>query len=85
MFVNLNIPSFGKLLRKYVNSFRNRLETSDNIIIHGIYLSQLLLQSGISMATRQNLTYAKCSGTTKKLFQNKLETECLLLLLLPFL
>ena len=84
MFVNLNIPSFEKLLRKYVYSFRNRLETSDNIIIHGIYLSQLLLQS-LSMATRQNLIYAKCSGTTKKLFQNKLETECLLLLLLPFL
>ena len=65
MFVNLNIPSFGELLRKYVYSFRNRLETRDNIIIHGIYLSQLLLQSGISMATRQNLKYAKCSGTTK--------------------
>ena len=47
MFVNLNIPSFGELLRKYVYSFRNRLETSDNIIIHGIYLSQFLLQSGI--------------------------------------
>ena len=40
MFVNLNIPSFGELLRKYVYSFRNRLETRDNIIIHGIYLSQ---------------------------------------------
>ena len=48
MFFNLNIPSFGKLLRKYVYSFRNRLlETSENIIIHGIYLSQFLLQSGI--------------------------------------
>ena len=47
MFVNLNIPSLGELLRKYVYSFRNRLETSDNIIIHDIYLSQFLLQSGI--------------------------------------
>ena len=47
MFVNLNNPSFGELLRKYVHSFRNRLETSDHIIIHGIYLSQFLLQSGI--------------------------------------
>ena len=28
MFVNLNIPSFGELLRKYVYNFRNRLETS---------------------------------------------------------
>ena len=32
MFVNLNIPSFGELLRKYVYNFRNRLETSDNVI-----------------------------------------------------
>ena len=30
IFVNLNIPSFGELLRKYVYNFRNRLETSDN-------------------------------------------------------
>ena len=47
MFVNLNIPSFGELLRKYVYSFKNRLESSENIIIRGIYLSQFLLQSGI--------------------------------------
>ena len=47
MFVNLNIPSFGELLRKYVYSFRNTFETNDNIIIHAIYLSQFLLQSGI--------------------------------------
>ena len=47
MFVNLNIPSFGELLRKYVYSFRNRLESSKNSIIRGIYLSQFLLQSGI--------------------------------------
>ena len=47
MIINLNIPSLGELLRKYVYSFRNRLETSDNIIIHGIYLSQFLLQFGI--------------------------------------
>ena len=34
------------LLRKYVYRFRNRLEPGDNIIIiHGIYLSQFLLQS----------------------------------------
>ena len=47
MFVNLNIPSFGELLRKYVYNFRNRLESSENSIIHGIFLSQFLLQSGI--------------------------------------
>ena len=47
MFVNLNIPSFGELPRKYVYNFRNRLETSDNIIIRGIYLSHFPLQSDI--------------------------------------
>ena len=47
MFVNLNIPSYEELLRKYVYSFRNRLESSENSIIRGIYLSQFLLQSGI--------------------------------------
>ena len=47
MYVNLNIHSFGELLRKYVYSFRNRLESSENSIISGIYLSQFLLQSGI--------------------------------------
>ena len=47
MFVNFNIPSFGELLRKYVYNFRNRLETSDNVIIRGIYLSHFPLQSGI--------------------------------------
>ena len=47
MFVNLNIPSFGEILRKYVYSFRNRLETSENSIIRGIYLCQFLLQADI--------------------------------------
>ena len=41
MFVNLNIHSLGELLRKYVYNFRNRLETSDNVIIRGIYLSHI--------------------------------------------
>ena len=45
MFVNLNIPSFGELLRKYVYNFRNRL--GDNVIIRGIYLSHITFQSGI--------------------------------------
>ena len=47
MFVNLNILSFGELLRKYVYNFRNRLETSDKVIIRGIYLSHIIFQSGI--------------------------------------
>ena len=37
MFVNLNIPSFEELPRKYVYNFRNRLKTSDNVIIRGIF------------------------------------------------
>ena len=47
MFVNLTITSFGELLRKYMYSFRNRLETSGNIIIDSIYLSEFLLKFGI--------------------------------------
>ena len=39
MFVNLNIPSFRELLRKYVYNFRNRLETSDNVIFRGFIVS----------------------------------------------
>ena len=53
MFVNLNIPSFGGLLRKYVYNFRNRLETSDNVIIRGIYLSHITFQSGMYCFTRK--------------------------------
>ena len=47
MFVNLNIPSFGELLRIYVYNFRNILETSDNVIIRGINLSHITFQSCI--------------------------------------
>ena len=36
-----------ELLRKYVYNFRNRLETGDNVIIRGIYLSHITFQSGI--------------------------------------
>ena len=32
MFVNLNIPSFGELLRKCVYNFRNRLESSEIVL-----------------------------------------------------
>ena len=56
MFVDLNIPSFGELLRKYVYSFRNRLESSKNSIIRGIYLSQFLPQSGIWVWCRNILS-----------------------------
>ena len=47
MIVNLNISSFRELLRKYVNNFRNRVETSDNVIIRIIYLSHFPLQPDI--------------------------------------
>ena len=47
MFVNLNISSFGELLRKYVYNFRHRLETSDHVIIRRIYLFHFPLQPGI--------------------------------------
>ena len=56
MFVNFNIPSFEELFRKYVYSFRNRLESSENSIIHGIYLSQFLLQFGIWVWCRDILS-----------------------------
>ena len=38
------------------------------------------------MATRQNLTLAKCTmfRKHKKRYQSKLETECLLPLVMPF-
>ena len=42
MFVNLNIPSFGELLRKFVFSFKRRIINSDNLLFNGIYLMDLL-------------------------------------------
>ena len=32
MFVQLNIESFGELLRSYIHSFMNRLQCSNNLI-----------------------------------------------------
>ena len=43
MCVNLNIMSFGELLRKYVYSFRFRLGASLNCIIDNIYSSNVPL------------------------------------------
>ena len=45
MCVNLNIMSFGELLRKYVYSFRFRLGASLNCIIDNIYSSNVPLHS----------------------------------------
>ena len=47
MCVNLNIMSFGELLRKYVYSFRFRLGASLNCIIDNIYSSNVPLHSDI--------------------------------------
>ena len=47
MCINLNIMSFGELLRKYVHSFRFRLGVSLNCIINNIYSSIVPLHSDI--------------------------------------
>ena len=47
MFVNLNILSFGELLRKFVYSFQSRLIISDNILPSGIFNSTTPLYSPI--------------------------------------
>ena len=47
MCVNLNIMSFGELLRKYVYSFRLRLGASLYCIIVNIYSSNVPLHSDI--------------------------------------
>ena len=36
MFVNLNIPSFNELLRKFVYSFKSRIQDSCNSLVNGI-------------------------------------------------
>ena len=45
MFVNLNILSFGELLRKKVYNFRNRLETRDNVMIYLVKFQPMCLIS----------------------------------------
>ena len=47
MFVNLNIPSFGELLRKFVFSFKSRIMNSDNQLVNGIVRSATPLFSKI--------------------------------------
>ena len=39
MFVNLNTPSLGELLRKFVFSFKSRIMNSDNLLLNGIVRS----------------------------------------------
>ena len=47
MFVNLNNPYFGELLRKFVVSFINRIMKSDNLLVCGITKSATPLFSKI--------------------------------------
>ena len=47
MFVILNIPFFGELLRKFVFSFKSRIMNSDNILVNGIVMSATPLFSKI--------------------------------------
>ena len=47
MFVNLNILSFDELLRKFVFSFRSRIQDLGNSLVNGIVKSSLLLVSKI--------------------------------------
>ena len=47
MFVNLNIPSFNELLRKFVFSFKTRTIKSDNSLVDGIVTSTILLFSSL--------------------------------------
>ena len=49
MFVNLNIPSFGELLRKFVFSFKSRIMSSDNILVNGIVRSATPLFSDMDL------------------------------------
>ena len=36
MFVNLNVKSFGELIRNYTHSFMNRLQCSKNLLLSSI-------------------------------------------------
>ena len=50
MFVNLNIPSFDELLRKFVYSFiKSRIQDSCNSLENGIVKSIVLLFSKIGL------------------------------------
>ena len=47
MFVQLNITSFGELLRSYIHSFMNRLQCSNNLILSSICESTVPMYSNI--------------------------------------
>ena len=47
MFVQLNIKSFGELMRNNIYSFMNRLQCSSNLILSSICKSTVPLHSNI--------------------------------------
>ena len=47
MFVNLNIPSFGELLRKFAFKFKIRIIESDNSLVNNNVTSTIPLFSSI--------------------------------------
>ena len=47
MFVNLKLPSFDELLRKFVYSFKGRIQDSCNSLVNGIVKSSVPLFSKI--------------------------------------
>ena len=46
-FVNLNIKSFGEMLRCFVYSFRSRIMISGNLMLIGIYHSPRIIYSNL--------------------------------------
>ena len=61
MFINLNIPSFGEQLRKFVFRFRKRIINSDNSLVHGIVNSASPLFSKYGLGGVIFLTHIKCT------------------------
>ena len=47
MFVNLNIKSFGEMLRSFVYSFRSRIMISGNLMLIGIDHSPCIIYSNL--------------------------------------
>ena len=47
MFVQINIKSFGELLRSCIHSFMNRLQCSNNLILSSICESTVPIYSNI--------------------------------------
>ena len=47
MFVNLNITSFGEMLRCFVYSFGSRIMISGNLMLIGIYHSPCIIYSNL--------------------------------------